>query len=109
MPAVHDRLSVRLSPGLARSRVLGADTSRGEAIFFLDSHCEVNEGWATPLLDALRQVSSAAEVTDSRGAWARGWGHSGRGGISYVRGGCSGVGDGSEGGEGGVLCWVKGG
>ncbi|XP_050707347.1 polypeptide N-acetylgalactosaminyltransferase 14-like isoform X2 [Eriocheir sinensis] len=41
--------------GLARSRVRGADTSRGEAIFFLDSHCEVNEGWATPLLDALRQ------------------------------------------------------
>lgn len=41
--------------GLARSRVRGADSSRGEAIFFLDSHCEVNQGWATPLLDTLRQ------------------------------------------------------
>ncbi|KAK8388591.1 hypothetical protein O3P69_020529 [Scylla paramamosain] len=41
--------------GLARSRVRGADSSKGEAIFFLDSHCEVNQGWATPLLDTLRQ------------------------------------------------------
>ncbi|XP_071540172.1 polypeptide N-acetylgalactosaminyltransferase 14-like [Panulirus ornatus] len=41
--------------GLIRSRVLGADASKGETIFFLDSHCEVNQGWVTPLLDTLRQ------------------------------------------------------
>ncbi|XP_069189541.1 polypeptide N-acetylgalactosaminyltransferase 14 [Procambarus clarkii] len=41
--------------GLIRSRVRGADASKGETIFFLDSHCEVNQGWVTPLLDTLRQ------------------------------------------------------
>ncbi|KAK8747277.1 hypothetical protein OTU49_016727, partial [Cherax quadricarinatus] len=41
--------------GLIRSRVRGADASQGETIFFLDSHCEVNQGWAIPLLHTLRQ------------------------------------------------------
>ncbi|XP_069984735.1 polypeptide N-acetylgalactosaminyltransferase 14 isoform X1 [Penaeus vannamei] len=41
--------------GLIRSRVRGADASQGETIFFLDSHCEVNQGWAVPLLEVLRQ------------------------------------------------------
>ncbi|CAL4154929.1 unnamed protein product, partial [Meganyctiphanes norvegica] len=40
--------------GLIRSRVLGADASRGDTIFFMDSHCEVNVGWAQPLLETLR-------------------------------------------------------
>ncbi|XP_042238685.1 polypeptide N-acetylgalactosaminyltransferase 2-like, partial [Homarus americanus] len=41
--------------GLTRSRVRGANASKGDTIFFLDSHCEVNLGWVTPLLDTLRQ------------------------------------------------------
>ncbi|XP_037780191.1 polypeptide N-acetylgalactosaminyltransferase 2-like [Penaeus monodon] len=41
--------------GLIRSRVKGADASQGETIFFLDSHCEVNQGWAVPLLEVLRE------------------------------------------------------
>ncbi|KAK7080202.1 Polypeptide N-acetylgalactosaminyltransferase 14, partial [Halocaridina rubra] len=45
--------------GLIRSRVRGADASTGETIFFLDSHCEVNQGWVLPLLELIRQKPKA--------------------------------------------------
>ncbi|EDV23640.1 uncharacterized protein TRIADDRAFT_27135, partial [Trichoplax adhaerens] len=39
--------------GLIRSRVFGVKSSQGKAIIFLDSHCEVNQQWAEPLLEQI--------------------------------------------------------
>ena len=36
--------------GLIRTRTLGAEYSKGEAIVFLDAHCECNKNWLVPLL-----------------------------------------------------------
>lgn len=36
--------------GLMRSRSTGVRVSRGEVVVFLDSHCEVEDGWLEPLL-----------------------------------------------------------
>lgn len=50
-------LNIYTSSGLIRSRVRGAYSSKGDTLFFMDSHCEVNEGWITPLLHTVTQVS----------------------------------------------------
>jgi polypeptide N-acetylgalactosaminyltransferase len=36
--------------GLIRTRVRGAEESRGEVVVFLDAHCEVGTNWLPPLL-----------------------------------------------------------
>ncbi|XP_047136419.1 polypeptide N-acetylgalactosaminyltransferase 13 isoform X1 [Hydra vulgaris] len=48
--------------GLIRSRINGADLSRGDVLIFLDSHCETTPGWAEPLLARIAEKSSNVVV-----------------------------------------------
>ncbi|XP_064614013.1 polypeptide N-acetylgalactosaminyltransferase 11-like [Liolophura sinensis] len=41
--------------GLIRARMFGASKASGEVLIFLDSHCEVTEGWATPMLSRIQE------------------------------------------------------
>ena len=40
---------------LTRGRLLGAEEASGEVLTFLDSHCEVTEGWLLPLLHRIAE------------------------------------------------------
>lgn len=39
--------------GLIKARILGFNDSKGAVVVFLDSHCEVTDGWLEPLLDRI--------------------------------------------------------
>ena len=45
--------------GLIRARLLGARSAVGSVLLFLDSHCEVNRGWAEPMLDLIGREPQA--------------------------------------------------
>ena len=66
------RLQVRLlrntkRQGLIRSRVVAARAALGPVLVFLDSHCEVEQGWLEPLLDRVSRdrTTIASPVIDN--------------------------------------------
>ena len=75
LPTTHMfdlRLQVRLlrnteRQGLIRSRVRAARAALGPVLVFLDSHCEVEQGWLEPLLDRVNRdrTTIASPVIDN--------------------------------------------
>ncbi|CAJ0931007.1 unnamed protein product, partial [Mesorhabditis belari] len=53
-----DILKIHRNPereGLIRAKVLASRMAIGDVLIFLDSHCEVSEGWLPPLLDPIHK------------------------------------------------------
>ncbi|CAE8625130.1 unnamed protein product [Polarella glacialis] len=48
--------------GLAPAKVAGAKEAKGDLLVFLDSHCEVNQGWLEPLAEAVAADPKAVAV-----------------------------------------------
>lgn len=48
--------------GLIKARILGAVEATGDVLVFLDSHCEVTEGWLEPLLDPITRNPNVSTV-----------------------------------------------
>ena len=55
LAAIHKLLVIRNGnrEGLVRSRIAGAAAASAPILTFLDSHCECNQNWLQPLLDAV--------------------------------------------------------
>ncbi|XP_054758573.2 N-acetylgalactosaminyltransferase 7-like [Lytechinus pictus] len=53
--------------GLIRSRIFGAEQSRGQVVTFLDAHCECSPNWLVPLLTeiALNRTTVVCPTVDS--------------------------------------------
>uniref|UniRef100_H2ZBM1 Polypeptide N-acetylgalactosaminyltransferase n=1 Tax=Ciona savignyi TaxID=51511 RepID=H2ZBM1_CIOSA len=49
--------------GLIRARMFGARYATGDILIFLDSHCEVNNGWVEPLLAEIDRSNRTAVVS----------------------------------------------
>lgn len=71
--------------GLTQARLVGADNAVGDVLIFLDSHCEVTNGWIEPILARLKENPKLAVVPDietiawkdfgystQKGTWSRG-------------------------------------
>eukprot|EP00039_Didymoeca_costata_P010943 m.149490 g.149490 ORF g.149490 m.149490 type:complete len:696 (+) comp15014_c0_seq1:69-2156(+) len=52
--------------GLIRAKVHGVEHSTGEVLMFIDSHCEVNDGWLEPMLDRIvrNRKTAVAPIID---------------------------------------------
>lgn len=48
--------------GLTVAKIMGAEKASGEAVVFLDSHCEATEGWLPPLMRHLRDHPNAVAL-----------------------------------------------
>nr|XP_009861683.2 polypeptide N-acetylgalactosaminyltransferase 11-like [Ciona intestinalis] len=49
--------------GLIRARMFGARYATGDVLIFLDSHCEVNNGWIEPLLNEIDRSNRTSVVS----------------------------------------------
>ncbi|ESN92613.1 hypothetical protein HELRODRAFT_108015 [Helobdella robusta] len=44
--------------GVVQARQLGADSAKGDVLVFLDSHCEVTQGWLEPMLARIMETET---------------------------------------------------
>ena len=48
--------------GLIMAKIRGASVATGDVLIFLDSHCEVTEGWLEPLLDPIARNANVSTI-----------------------------------------------